>query len=48
MNRNERPETLIMYDINCRRAGCFSLIISGDSFSDRAMKAISRLVLNKE
>ncbi|MBN1387790.1 MAG: hypothetical protein JW965_05040 [Bacteroidales bacterium] len=48
MNRNDRLETLIMDTNNYERAGRFSLIVSGDFFSDRAMKALSRLVLIKE
>lgn len=48
MNRNDRLETLIMDDDNYKREGRFSIIVSGDFFSDRAVKALSRLVLSKE
>jgi len=48
MNRNDRLETLIMDDKNNEREGRFSLIISGDFFSDRAVKALNRLMLSKE
>lgn len=48
MNSNDRLETLIMDEDNYEGAGSFSLIVSGDFFSDRAMKALSGLVLRKE
>ncbi|MFO7851576.1 MAG: hypothetical protein ACQERS_05940 [Bacteroidota bacterium] len=48
MNRNDRLETLIMDENNYERAGRFSLVVPGDFFSDRAMKALSRLALKKE
>ncbi|HCC71980.1 MAG TPA: hypothetical protein DEQ09_12635 [Bacteroidales bacterium] len=47
MNRNDRLETLIIDEDNYEQAGQFSLVVSGDFFSDRAMKALSRIELRK-
>jgi len=47
INRNDRLETLIIDEDNYERAGQFSLIVSGDFFSDRAMKALWKLELYK-
>jgi len=48
MNRNDRLETLIMDENNYEGAGKFSLVVTGDFFSDRAMKALSELEFIKE
>jgi len=48
MNRNDRLETLIMDENNYEGAGRFSLVVTGDFFSDRAMKALSELKYIKE
>jgi hypothetical protein len=47
MNRNDRLEAIIIDEKNFKREGRFSLIVSGDFFSDRAMKALWKLELTK-
>lgn len=47
INRNDRLETLIIDEEDYEREGQFSLIVSGDFFSDRAMKALWKLELKK-
>ncbi len=47
MNRNDRLETLITDKNNYEKAGKFSIIVTGDFFSDRAMKAMWKIVLLK-
>ncbi|MDT8400140.1 MAG: hypothetical protein RQ743_00470 [Bacteroidales bacterium] len=47
MNRNDRLETMIIDKDDYKREGKFSLIVSGDFFSDRAMKALWKLELLK-
>jgi len=47
MNRNDRLESLIIDEENFKREGRFSLIVPGDFFSDRAMKALWKLELVK-
>lgn len=43
INRNDRLETLIMDKDNYEDAGKFSLLVTGDFYSDRAMKALWRI-----
>lgn len=43
MNRNDQSEVLLMDSDNVERAGKFSLLVSSDFFSDRAIKAVSEI-----